>query len=57
MYTTNFLIKIAKRLKTIEVRANNRLVRAYKLTCTKSAGTNRSVLSSVQQYGRNVTMT
>ena len=47
MYTSHFLMKTAKRLKTIEVRANNRLVRAYKLTYTSSAGTSRSLLRSV----------
>jgi len=56
MYTSHFLIKTAKRLKTIEVRANNRLVRAYKLTHTSSAGTSRSLLRSVTQYGKDATV-
>ena len=56
LYTTNFLMKTAKRLKTIEVKANNRLVRAYKLTYTTSAGTSRSLLSSVQPYGSDATV-
>ena len=56
MYTSHFLIKTAKRLKTIEVRANNRLVRAYKLTYTSSAGTSRSLLRSVTQYGKDATI-
>ena len=56
MYTSHFLMKTAKRLKTIEVRANNRLVRAYKLTYTSSAGTSRSLLRSVTQYGKDATI-
>ena len=56
LYTTNFLMKTAKRLKTIEVKANNSLVRAYKLTYTSSAGTRRSLLSRVQTYGSNATV-
>ena len=55
-YTPNFRSKLAKRLKTIEVKANGRRVRAYQLTYTSSAGTSRSVLKSVQQYGDDVTL-
>ena len=51
LYTTNFLMKTAKRLKTNEVKANNRLVRAYKLTYTSSAGTRRSLLSKCNPMG------
>lgn len=49
MYTSHFLMKTAKRLKTIEVRA-------YKLTYTVSAGTSRSLLRSVTQYGKDATI-
>ncbi len=56
MYTSHFLMKTAKRLKTVEVRANNRIVLAYKLTYTSSAGTSRSLLRSVTQYGKDATI-
>ena len=56
LYTTRYLTKIAKRLKTIEVRANGNLVRAYKLTYTTSPSTGRSLLQSVKQYGSNATV-
>ena len=56
MYTSHFLMKTAKRLKTIEIRANNRLVRAYKLTYTSSANTTRSLLSNIQQIGHDSTV-
>jgi hypothetical protein len=53
-YSTRFRIQTAKRLKTIEVRANGtHLVRAYKLDYAYSASTLRSVLMSVQQYGQD----
>jgi len=55
-YVTHYLIKVAKRLKTIEVRANGNLVRAYKLTYTTSPSTGRSLLNQVKQYGRNATV-
>src|SRR2546425_4002139 len=56
MYTTNFLVKTAKRLKTIEVKANSVMVRAYKLSYTTSDSTSRSLLSSMQQYGKDATL-
>ena len=56
MYTSHFLMKTAKRLKTIEVQANGNLIRAYKLTYTSSAGTSRSLLSQVQQVGSDATV-
>src|SRR5207245_210226 len=56
MYTTNFRVVTAKRLKTIDVLANNIRVRAYKLSYTTSASTSRSLLSSVQQYGKDATV-
>ncbi len=64
--------KTAKRLKTVEVRANTdvtvnsngsvtvnnagTLQRAYKLTYTESAETSRSILADIQQYGDNATI-
>jgi RHS repeat-associated protein len=53
MYTINFKVRTAYRLKAIGVYANGRLVRAYKLTYTASASTSRSLLSSVQQFGKD----
>src|SRR5207253_2214009 len=52
MFTTNFLVITEKRLKTIDVLANGNRVRAYKLSYTTSGSTTRSLLSSVQQYGK-----
>src|SRR3989441_764446 len=56
MYTTNFLVTTAKRLKTIDVLANGNRVRTYKLSYTISSSTSRSMLSSVQQYGKDATV-
>src|SRR3990172_7054054 len=56
MYTTNFAVKTAYRLKTIEVRANGYPVKVYKLTYASSSSTSRSLLSSVQQYGNDATV-
>jgi len=65
MYTANFSVKTAYRLKTIEVRSNNATVRAYALKYDAdpdtsgdqySAATGRSLLSGVLQYGSDVTV-
>lgn len=64
MYTTNFLVKTAKRLKTIEVKANSQSTRAYRLCywgsaspCPAATGTSTSsLLSSVQQYGSDASI-
>jgi len=53
MYLGNYLIKTAKRLKTIEVRANSALVRAYALTYSQSTSTSNSILVSIQQTGKD----
>ena len=53
MYVPNFEMTTAKRLKTIEVKANGNLVRAYALTYSLSSSTSRSILSSVQQFGKD----
>ena len=65
MYTTNFKVETAKRLKAIEVVADSSLVRAYELEYDAdlatdgsqySGSTGRSVLYSVQQYGNNASV-
>ena len=65
MYSTNFQVTTAKRLKTVYVVGNGNPVRAYKLVYDTdssttgnqySAATGRSLLTSVQQYGKDVTL-
>lgn len=56
MYTSYFPITTAKRLKTIEVRANGNAVRAYKLSYVQSATVFSSTLTAVQQFGKDVTI-
>ncbi|HSV91494.1 MAG TPA: FG-GAP-like repeat-containing protein, partial [Desulfobacterales bacterium] len=51
VFTTNFGVATARRLKTIEVRAGGSLVRAYALSYTLSPSTGRSLLAHVQQFG------
>jgi RHS repeat-associated protein len=53
MYTSNFTIITAKRLKTIEVKANGNLVGAYKLTYSPSSSTTRSLLTGVEPFGKD----
>jgi RHS repeat-associated protein len=55
IYTTNFEVRTAYRLKTIDVVANNARVRTYKLSYRPggSPSTLRSLLESVQQFGKN----
>jgi YD repeat-containing protein len=53
MYTSNAPVKTTKRLKTIEVYGNGQLVRKYGLTYNYSSNTNRSLLTTVIQYGNN----
>jgi len=48
--TTNY------RLKSIAVRLSGNLARAYKLSYTTSGATQRSLLTSVQQFGKNATV-
>jgi YD repeat-containing protein len=52
-YTTNFSVATDSRLMTIAVVANGGLVRAYKLSYTPNGITRRSLLSSVQQFGKD----
>ncbi|MCP4270046.1 MAG: hypothetical protein GY777_31475, partial [Candidatus Brocadiaceae bacterium] len=65
MYTSNFQVKVSKRLITIEAVSNGSMVRAYKLEYDAdpqtsglqySASTSRSILYSVQQYGMDATL-
>ncbi len=51
MFSTNFKVKTARRLKSIEIRTRNDLVRVYALEYTQSASTLRSLLKSVRQFG------
>src|SRR5439155_9968462 len=46
----------AARLKTIDVQANGKRIRAYKLTYQTTSATSRSLLSSVQQYGNDAVL-
>ncbi len=50
-YLTNFEVRTTKRLKAIEIRANNILYSAYNLTYQNSELTGRSRLLSIQKYG------
>jgi RHS repeat-associated protein len=65
MYTTNFEVRTAFRLKTIEITANGYPIRAYKLEYDTDAiedgaqygvSTGRSVLTKIQQYGKDYTI-
>ncbi|MBI5854033.1 MAG: VCBS repeat-containing protein [Nitrospirae bacterium] len=56
MYTANYKITTAYRLKSIAVRNNGALQRAYQLTYGTPSSTTRSVLTSVQQYDRNASI-
>ncbi len=54
LYTSNFAISTAKRLRSISVwsdLAMTRLVRAYQLTYNQSGSTGSSLLATVQQFG------
>ena len=53
MYVPNFEMTTAKRLKTLEIRADNNLIRAYELNFTESSHTSHSLLSSVRTYGKD----
>ncbi len=56
MYTVNFRVRTAFRLKTIDVIASGNRVRAYKLAYSPSTSTERSILSAVQQYGKDASL-
>ena len=55
-YVTNYEVKTRKRLKTIEIKSNDNLVRAYELKYTKSPHSSRSLLHQVYLYGSNATI-
>jgi RHS repeat-associated protein len=57
VYTTNYEVKTAKRLKTIEVYGNSSFQRRYVLNYDYSANSSRSRLISVIQYDRDNTRT
>ncbi len=44
------------RLKTVDVKVSGNRVRAYKLSYTSSGSTNKSLLGSVQQFGKDATV-
>ncbi len=50
------MAKVSYRLKTVDITTGGQPVRAYALKYTISTRTNRSVLSSVQQFGRDRTL-
>ena len=52
-YQTNFSVTTAKRLKAIEIIANGSVMRAYSLKYEYSPSSGRSLLTSVQTFGRN----
>ena len=54
--TAGFPMTTAKRLKTIEVRAKNELVGAYKLTYASGGTPSHSRLTGVQHVGRDATV-
>ena len=56
MYTSNFKIKTAKRLITIEVKAGGNLVRAYQLNYLLNGTTRSSVFSTFQQFGKDASV-
>ncbi len=53
MFVPNFLMKTAKRLKTIAVKANGNHYRTYALTYSVSSNTARSMLTQVKPYGKD----
>lgn len=53
MYTSYFNIKTAKRLKTVVVNDQGILVRAYRANYTQSTSSGSSLLSSIQQFGKD----
>lgn len=55
MYTTNFKVVTAKRLKSIEVYGNGQLARKYELTYEYSNNTEYSQVHSIVQYGSDGT--
>ncbi len=56
LYTSNFAITTGKRLKTIVVNANSMVVRTYKLSYGSNSATSHSLLSGLQQFGKDATI-
>jgi hypothetical protein len=56
MYVPNFSVKTRYRLKTVDVVANGNRVRTYRFSCGTSTNTARSVLTSLQQYGKDAAL-
>ncbi|WBQ08193.1 RHS repeat-associated core domain-containing protein [Kribbella sp. CA-293567] len=50
------LLTIATRLKSVDVTVSGNRVRAYKLSYTTSTATSRSLLASVQQFGKDAVL-
>jgi len=53
LYVTNFRVRTAYRLKTIEALANGQRMQLYTLSYAASGATSRSLLSTIQQSGAN----
>ena len=56
MYTPNFRVRTAYRLKTIDVVANGTRQSAYKLMYSSSGNTGSSFLTTVQRFGEDATL-
>ncbi len=56
-YTPQFEVYTRYRLKTIAAYANQHLTRAYKLSYQLSGSTARSLLTSIQQFDKNASIT
>lgn len=50
-YRANFNVKTARRISTIDIKANGERARKYKLNYSYSPDTARSILTSITQYG------
>jgi RHS repeat-associated protein len=48
--------RVTTRLRSVDVKTSGSRVRAYKLTYATSGGTARSLLASVQQFGKDATL-
>jgi len=53
MYNTNFRVRTAYRLKTIDVQASGQRVRSYRLSYVIGGTTSHSLISTVQQLGKD----
>lgn len=55
-YASKFLVRTAKRLKTIDVMASGERVRAYSLSYSTSSRNLQSLLISIQEHGNDATV-